>query len=112
MTRPFATGTYTLLRGNTTDDYGDDQDVATAVSGYSSLVGSVVEQSQASRRRVDGTPRDVRRYIGRFAASVPFTADDRLRDNATGDVYVVVEIRKQANPVTGKTHRLILTKVT
>ena len=112
MTMPLATGTYTLLRGSTTDAYGDDADVATPVTGWTAIVGSVVEQSANSRRRADGMPRDVVHYTGRFPTIVPFMVDDRLRDNLTGDVYVLVGMRTIPNPATGATTKLDLTMIT
>jgi hypothetical protein len=108
MTRPFATGTYTLLRGNDTDGYGDDEDVATALTGYTRLVGSVVEQSQDTKRRTDGSQRNLRRYVGRFSTEVPVQDDDRIKNNTTSEIYVIKSFRTVANPITGPTLRLEL----
>lgn len=112
VTAPFATGTYALLRGNTTDGYGDDQDTAAVVTGYGAIVGAVVEAEQVVTDRASGMPRTIRTHTGRFPARVPFSNDDRLKDNATGDIYVITRAVKVANPITGPTARLSLTLVT
>jgi hypothetical protein len=112
MTLPLATGTYALLRGVGTDAYGDEVDADTVVSGYAAMVGTVVEASQATSRRSDGSGRDVRRYVGRFPASVSVVANDRIRDNATEEVYMIASWRRVANPVTGPVLRLDLRLVT
>jgi hypothetical protein len=112
MTAPLATGTYALLRGNDTDDYGDDVDTEDVVTGYAAMVGSVVEQTQRTTRRTDGSERDVRRYVGRFPAAVPVQETDRIRNNATSDIYTIENFRIVANPVTGATLKLNLILVT
>jgi hypothetical protein len=112
MTAPLATGTYALLRGTDTDAYGDDVDTEDVVTGYAAMVGSVVEQAQRTTRRTDGSERDVRRYVGRFPAAVPALETDRVKDNLTGDIYTIENMRTVANPVTGPTLKLNLILVT
>lgn len=108
MTSPIATGTYALLRGSSTDAYGDEIDLDTVVDGYGEIVGSVVEQSQASTRETDRAPRDVRRFVGRFPSFVPFQNEDRLKDNASGVIYTIASMRTVANPITGSITKLNL----
>lgn len=112
MTLPLATGTYALLRGTSTDAYGDLVDTTTVVDGYAAMVGTVVEGSQATSRTSDGSGRDVRRFVGRFPSFVPVSDDDRIRDNGTGDIYVIASWRRVANPVTGPVLKLDLRLVT
>jgi len=108
MTAPIATGTYALLRGTSADAYSDEIDLAVEVSGYASIVASVVEQQQRTTRNTDQAPRDVRRFVGRVPSFVPVRDEDRLRDNATGEIYTIESFRTVANPITGAVTKLNL----
>jgi len=112
VTAPLATGTYAVLRGTTTDAYGDAIDATTTVDGYEALVGSLVERTRQTRRRVDGMPRDARSYTCRLPSWVEIQDDDRIKDNTTGDIFTIFSWRRVANPLTGPVLTLDLVRVT
>lgn len=82
-----ANATVSILRGTTTDAYGDTVDVATAVA--TGITASIIEQRHLSTNPVDGTVRQVRYVTGRVPAGTDVRVGDRLKDEATLVVYIV-----------------------
>lgn len=105
-----ATTTLSVLRGATTDAYGDEQDTATVV--HTGIVASLTEQARRVTTRDDPTPRIVRYAVGRVSASTDITDQDRVRDERTGAVYIVEAVSSMANPAVAADLRLDLRRTT
>jgi hypothetical protein len=91
-----ATTLITILRGTTTDGYGDEQDTDTPV--YTGIPASLIEQSRRVTTRDDPTPRIVRYAVVRLPAGTDVTDQDRLLDERTGVKYIVDAGSFMANP--------------
>jgi hypothetical protein len=105
-----ATTLLTVLRGTTTDGYGDEQDTDTAVA--TGIPASLTEQSRRVTTRDDPTPRIVRYAIARVAAGTDVRDQDRVRDERTGAVYIVDSPSSMANPALAVDLRLDLRRTT
>lgn len=90
------TTTVDVLRGTTTDAYGDLVDTDTTV--LTGLRASIIEQRQRPHQPRDGEDRNVRYFKGRVPRGTGVAKGDRLRDTTTGTVYVVESVYQQANP--------------
>lgn len=91
------TTTVDVLRGTTTNAYGDTVDADTPVPGLTGLPASIIERSQRVHAPKDGQDRIVRIVKGRMANGTAVRKGDRLRD-ATGVVYIIDNLYQQANP--------------
>ncbi|MEV6504795.1 hypothetical protein AB0M61_01570 [Streptomyces sp. NPDC051642] len=91
-----ATTKVTILRGVTTDAYGDEQDTDTPV--HTGIPASLIEQSRRVTTRDDPTPRIVRYAVVRVPAGTDVTDQDRLLDERTGVKYVIDADSFMANP--------------
>lgn len=105
-----ATTRLTVLRGTTTDAYGDDQDTDTAVA--TGVIASLTEQSRRVTTRDDPTPRIVRYAVARVTSGTDITDQDRVRDERTGAVYIVEAVSSMANPAVAADLRLDLRRTT
>ncbi|MGY0062842.1 hypothetical protein ACWY4P_40955 [Streptomyces sp. LZ34] len=101
-----ATTTVSVLRGTTTDPFGDEQD--TAAVHASGIPASLIESTRQTFEPVTGTPRIVRTHVARLPATTDVSEDDRIRDEQTGEVYIVVSVTRNANPVLTQPLRLDL----
>jgi hypothetical protein len=107
---PRATTTISVLRGTTTDGYGDPADGSTAVA--TGVVASILEQRQRTTTPVDGQPRVVRYFTARVPHGTDVRAGDRIKDEQTLTVYIVDTVTTPASPVRGPEVRLDLRRVT
>lgn len=105
-----ATTLLTVLRGTTTDAYGDEQDTDTPVQ--TGVPASLVEQSRRVTTRDDPTPRIVRYAVARVPAGTDITDQDRVRDERTGAVYIVDAVSGMDNPALQVDRRLDLRRTT
>ncbi|MBD9700649.1 hypothetical protein IHE56_00790 [Streptomyces sp. ID01-12c] len=105
-----ATTTLTVLRGTTTDVYGDEQDTDTTVA--TGVVASLVEQSRRVTTRENPTPRIVRYAVARVPAGTDVRDQDRVRDERTGATYIVEAPSSMANPAMAVDLRLDLRRTT
>jgi hypothetical protein len=105
-----ATTTLSVLRGTTTDAYGDEQDVDTVVQ--TGIRAALTEQARRVTTRDDPTPRIVRYAVGRVTAGTDITDQDRVRDERTGAVYIVEAVSSMANPAVAADIRLDLRRTT
>ncbi|MFM9635973.1 hypothetical protein [Streptomyces turgidiscabies] len=99
-----------MLRGTTTDAYGDDQDTDTPV--HTGIPIALTEQSRRVTTRDDPTPRIVRYAVGRATAGTDIRDQDRLRDERTGVVYIVDAVSSMANPAVASDLRIDLRRTT
>ncbi|MER5750624.1 hypothetical protein [Streptomyces sp. NPDC002088] len=105
-----ATTRLTVLRGTTTDAYGDEQDTDTP--HLTGITASLTEQSRRITTRDDPTPRIVRYAVARVTAGTDITDQDRVRDERTGAVYIVEAVSSMANPAVAADLRLDLRRTT
>lgn len=91
-----ATTRVTILRGTTTDEFGDtvDTDTEAGTDGQTGIPASLVEQTRTATTRDDLTPRVVRYTVGRLPAGTDIGEDDRLRDDRTGRTYIVTAVSR------------------
>jgi hypothetical protein len=105
-----ATTRLTVLRGTTTDAYGDEQDTDTPV--HTGIPAALTEQSRRVTTRDDPTPRIVRYAVARVTAGTDIQDQDRVRDERTGAVYIVDAVSSMANPAAAADLRLDLRRTT
>lgn len=105
-----ATTSLTVLRGTTTDEYGDEQDTDTPV--HTGIPASLTEQTRRVTTRDDPTPRIIRTAIARVPAGTDVTDQDRVRDERTGAVYIVDATSGMTNPAVAVDIRLDLRRTT
>ncbi|MFF7130395.1 hypothetical protein [Streptomyces sp. NPDC008240] len=110
MMQAVATTRISILRGTTTDAYGDEQDTDTPVA--TGIPASLTEQSRRVTTRDDPTPRIVRYAIARVPARTDVTDQDRVRDERTGAIYSVDAVSSMANPAVTPDLRLDLRRTT
>jgi len=93
------TTTVDVLRGTTTNTFGDTVDADTVVPGMTGLPASIIEQRQKVHAPKDSPSQDriVRVFKGRMANGLDVRKGDRLRD-AAGTVYIIDNLYQQANP--------------
>lgn len=85
-----------VLRGTTTNDFGDEVDADTVV--LSDIPASIIERSQRVHEPKDGEDRIVRVLKGRVPYGTGVAKGDRLRDRNSDAVYVIDNVYQQANP--------------
>jgi hypothetical protein len=93
-----ATTTVSILRGTTVDPvYGDTAATATVVA--SGVVASIIEDKTAKTTTPGNpAPRITRAYDGILGSAVDVTDRDRLKDERTGQIYVILSVSQQALP--------------
>lgn len=105
-----ATTSIAILRGTTTDAYGDEADMDTPV--HTGIPASLTEQSRRVTTRDDPTPRIVRYAVARVAAGTDVTDQDRIQDERTGAIYSIDAVSSMANPALTADLRLDLRRTT
>lgn len=93
-----ATTWVTVLRGTTTDVYGDISDIPTeaGTDAQTHIPASLIEGSRSSRTPGSATPRVVRYTTCRLPAGTDVTEDDRIRDDRTGRTYAITAVTQPA----------------
>lgn len=105
-----ATTTISVLRGTTTDGYGDEQDTDTPIA--TGIPAALTEQSRRVTTRDDPIPRIVRYAVGRVTAGIDITDQDRIRDDKTGAIYIVDAVSQMASAAVAADLRLDLRRTT
>lgn len=105
-----ATTTLTVLRGTTTDGYGDEVDTDTPV--HTRIPAALAEQTRRVTTRDDPTPRVIRYAVGRVTAGTDITDQDRVRDERTGAVYIVDAVSSMNSAAVAADLRLDLRRTT
>jgi hypothetical protein len=90
-----STGRYSVLRGSTTNEYGDEVDGDGVAS--SGIRGSVIEQTTQVFNPDDGRVATIRSLIGRFPSGSDIQDGDRIMDEKTKEVFVVASLARQNN---------------
>lgn len=88
--RALANTTISVLRGTTTDEFGDVKDGSTAV--HTGIPASLIEQSRQAYTPDSTTPRVVRTSVCRVGPDKDVLEDDRIKDEKTGAIYIVLSV--------------------
>lgn len=83
-----------ILRGTTTDEFGDLADAGEFTPVLVGQPAQVVEVSQFTTDPATQTPRSVRRIEARISSRVGVRESDRLRVEGNGRIYTVQEITR------------------
>lgn len=99
----------TILRGTELTELGDTQDRAVPVRDR--VPAAIREQRRQTTTNADDRAQTVLYFTGRMSAREDVRQDDRLRDEATGTIYLVTAVsRHGASSRTNET-RLDLERV-
>lgn len=102
-----ATCTISILRGTTRDlVYGDS--FATGQVVATGVPASIIEHAQKILTPGTSAPRIVRTIDGIVGAQTDITDADRIRDERTGQVYVVTAVITSAMPGMASDTQLVL----
>ncbi|WP_445520439.1 hypothetical protein [Streptomyces sp. NEAU-174] len=101
-----ATTTVSVLGGTTTDEFGDEKDTETPLA--TGIPASLMEATRQAFEPVTGTPRIVRTHVCRLSPATSVTEENRIRDEQSGEIYIVVSVTRNANPVMAQPLRLDL----
>lgn len=99
------TGYASILRGTTTDAYGDVDDAATVA--YADVPAAIVESSKVVTDPSSQTPRTIRAVTCVMPGWADVLNTDRVQDRATGYIYAVESV--EAQPSLGYPGDTILT---
>lgn len=102
-----ATTTVSILGGQSEDPvFGDVVDDFEVLA--SGLLASVIESQKQNREPSTGNPRIIRTHVGRMVAGTAVTEDNLIKDEQTGETYIVVSVTRNANPQSAQDVRLDL----
>lgn len=91
-----ATGTISILRGTTTDAFGDETDTERVLA--TGVLASIIPFSERVFTPDSPTPRIVRSYNAICGSQTDVTDGDRIRDERTGQIYVVLDVVQDNAP--------------
>lgn len=94
-----ANTTLTIMRGTSANPYGDLSDVGTPI--YSGIPAAVNESSKQVWDPATQTPRTVRTSTCVVASWVDVLSSDTLKDESTGNYYMIQDIQVQPTGPTG-----------
>lgn len=96
-----ATGRVSVLRGTEENDLGDEVDSADPVEGMAGIPASVIEKSKSVMDEASGMWRSVRYLKCRLSPRYDIQPGDRIRDDATGNVYFIDEMTCTPRSISG-----------
>lgn len=85
-----ATGRYSVLRGSSQNEYGDEVEATTSIK--SGIRGSVLERTQKVFNSDSGRLETVRTYTGRFPHGTDIVNGDRVQDDKTLVTFTVTGV--------------------
>jgi hypothetical protein len=97
VTNYVPTTTAAVLRGTTTDSYGDPTDAATVY--LSGLPAAIQEQTRRVYGDSAGQDRTIRFSACRLPYGTDVVEDDRIKDETTGVIYAIEELTANTSPV-------------
>ena len=92
-----ATTTVSILGGSSEDEFGDETDGTTVLA--SEISASLIEATRTAMEPVTGTPRIIRTHICRLPPGTAVDENKRIKDEQTNEIYIVVSVTRNANPV-------------
>lgn len=96
--RARATTTVSILRGDTTNTWGDTVSDNSGTPVASGVMAAIHEQSRRTYLPAEQAYRIIRTYTGRLPSGCGVQKLDRLRDERTSAIYLVTELRQPDNP--------------
>lgn len=91
-----ATCTASVLRGTSTNSFGDVTDTATVLT--SGIPASVIVKTRTVFDTATQTPRVIERITGAVGSGVDIRDTDQLRDDTHGVVYAVQSVTQPNGP--------------
>ena len=91
-----------ILRGTTLDEFKEPIDSDTPVAGLDDIPVAITEVSRDVFDPAEGTYRTVRKLIGRIPAGILVQDGDRLRDNVTGEIFIIDEDERTRRSISGR----------
>jgi hypothetical protein len=92
-----------ILRGTTPDpEWGEPTDTDTPAPGLADIPVSIIERSRTVYDPADATLRTVRELVGRIPGNVLVLEGDRLRDNITGEIFIIDEDERTRRSISGR----------
>jgi hypothetical protein len=88
-----ANTTLTVMRGTAANQFGDLTDVGTPI--YTGLPAAVVESSKTTWDPATQTPRTIRTSKAVVPRWADILASDTLKDERTGDYYMIIDVTDQ-----------------
>ena len=88
-----ANASVSVLRGTTTDEFGDEID--TNLVAAASVPAAIVESSRVVLDQATQTPRTVRALTCVMPSWADVLDTDRLQDQATGRIYIIESVEQQ-----------------
>lgn len=93
-----ATTTVSVLGGSSSQDaFGDETDSTTVLA--SQIPASLIESTRTASEPVSGIKRIVRTHICRLPPGTDIDETKRIKDDVTGEIYIIVAVTKNSNPV-------------
>lgn len=92
MVAEAANTTVSILRGESTNEYGDLVDLTEAV--YTGVPAILVEDSRQTQDPSTPTPRTIRASELHVPEWVGLLNSDRITDESTGNTYMIIEVTK------------------
>jgi hypothetical protein len=105
-----ATATVSVLRGTTTDEFGDEVDGSTVHE--SGIPAYLTEKTETVFDPGTQTPRVVRMAMALLPHGTDVTDEDRLRDDSSGITYIVDDVIQTNAPGQMTDLKLVLRRVT
>jgi hypothetical protein len=105
-----ATTTITVLRGTSTNGYGDEVDNGTVAA--SGIPASLIEQTRFTDDPSSDRPRVIRFVIGRVYHGTDVRAGDQIRDEGDATIYIVDSVTTPQHGAIQPDVRLELRRVT
>lgn len=85
-----ATGSFSVLRGSSTNVYGDETDAASVV--LTGVPMALMPGARGRTSRAEGGLREVDTFTGYAPYGTDLRLDDRIKDETTGEVYVLAVV--------------------
>lgn len=101
-----ATTKVSILRGESTDEWGDPVDNDTVVA--SGVLASILEQKIWSSPEVSTQPHNYRYARLRIRKNIEVQVNDRIKDERNNQTWLVTNISPLQNPVVGQDLRIDL----
>lgn len=101
--------TVSILRGEVIDEFGDPKDSDVSVAAGVPI--SITENNQRVYIAAEGRLTIIRQQIGRVRPGFDIREKDRLRDDRTGDIYLVEGISQPLSGVRTLDQRIFLRRI-
>lgn len=97
-----ATTRAAILRGTVEDEFHEPVDADTPAPGLDDFPAAITERAVDIFDPADASWRSVRKLVGRIPYWVGLEEGDRLRDNVTGEIFIIDEDERQRRSISGR----------